>query len=551
MPDSKTEPTVVDPAVWRTVWVVLVGALAVLFDTTIVAVALHTLSAELHAPISTIQWVTTGYLLALAVVIPMTGWAQRVIGAKRLWIAALTVFLVGSILSSLAWSAGSLIAFRVVQGIGGGVMMPLMSTLVMQAAGGKNLGRVMSVVSLPAVLGPILGPVIGGVILQNLHWSWMFWVNVPFCVAGIVLAAVFMPKDGPAKHAPFDAVGFALMALGLVGVLWGLSNTTGAGGFGRADVLGPLLSGVTLLAAFTVWALHRGEKALLDLRLLKHWPLASASLLLFLSGITLYGAMLLLPLYFQQLRGTTPLMAGVLLIPQGLGTFLSRSIAGKLSDTMSARWLAVAGFAVVALGTLPFAFATGQTSEAWLMAALLVRGLGLGAVTVPLMALGFRGLQRDEVPDASIITRIASQVGGSFGAAVLAAILTGAIAAPASTDASGFQQSFWWAMGFTVAGMLISLVESSRVVYDPVIVTVSLLTWGRSPGDSSRDLFTTNSKERHTDDRCSQYRRPRPVPEPDPRPVVAGLVAGTVGRVREHDPVRPGRPGLRGPPRRP
>lgn len=470
-----TEPEAVDPAVWRTVWVVLVGALAVLFDTTIVAVALHTLSVELHAPLSTIQWVTTGYLLALAVVIPITGWAQRVLGSKRLWLVALAIFLVGSILSSLAWSATSLIAFRVVQGIGGGVMMPLMSTLVMQAAGGRNLGRVMSVVSLPAVLGPILGPVIGGLILQHLHWSWMFWVNVPFCVAGIVLAVIYMPKDGPVAWAPFDAVGFVPMALGLVGVLWGLSNTSHDGGFARADVLWPLLSGIVLLVAFTFWALRRGERALLDLALLRHWPLASASLLLFLSGITLYGAMLLLPLYFQQLRGMTPLMAGVVLIPQGVGTFLSRSMAGRLSDTMSARWLAVAGFAVVALGTLPFAWATGQTNEIMLLAALFVRGFGLGAVTVPLMALGFRGLQRSEVPDASIITRIASQLGGSFGAAVLAAILTAAVAT-ATTPAAvtgGFQQAFGWALGFTVVGMLISLALPGRLPDAAVSATAS------------------------------------------------------------------------------
>lgn len=172
---------------------------------------------------------------------------------------ALAIFLVGSILSSLAWSAGSLIAFRVVQGIGGGVMMPLMSTLVMQAAGGKNLGRVMSVVSLPAVLGPILGPVIGGFILQNLHWSWMFWVNVPFCVAGLILAAVFMPADGPVTRAPLDVAGFVLMAFGLVGVLWGLSNA-GSGGFGHAEALWPLLAGAALLAAFVAWAQRRGRR---------------------------------------------------------------------------------------------------------------------------------------------------------------------------------------------------------------------------------------------------------------------------------------------------
>jgi EmrB/QacA subfamily drug resistance transporter len=468
MSNPKTDATEVDPAVWRIAWTVLVGGLAVLFDTTIVAVALHTLAGELHSSVATIQWVSTGYLLALGVTIPIAGWAQRMLGSKRLWLIALTLFLVGSVLSSLAWSAGSLIAFRAVQGVGGGVLMPLMSTMVMQAAGGRGLGRIMSVISLPAVLGPILGPVAGGLILAHLHWSWMFWVNVPFCVAGFVLAVIFLPQDGPVRRAPLDVVGFVLMAPGLVGVLWGLSNTNKPGAFTRGDALGPLIAGLLLLAAFVAWALRRRARALVDLLLLRHWPLASSSLLLFLSGTTLYGAMLLMPLYFQELRGTTVLQAGLLLIPQGLGTLVSRSLSGRLSDTMGARWLAVAGFLIVLLGTLPFALADAHTNQWLLMTALLVRGVGLGTVTVPLMALGFRGLARHEVPDASIITRIAQQVGGSFGTAVLAVILTGATTAATSTTTStaaitgAFQQSFWWAIGFTAAGVFISLALPGR-----------------------------------------------------------------------------------------
>ncbi|GGC79908.1 MFS transporter [Tersicoccus solisilvae] len=454
----------VDPAVWRIVWTVLVGGMAVLFDTTIVAVALHTLASELDAPVATIQWVSTGYLLALGATIPLVGWAQRALGAKRLWVAALALFLVGSVLCSLAWSATSLIVFRIVQGVAGGLLMPLMSTMVMQAAGGRGLGRIMSVVSLPAVLGPILGPVIGGLILQQLHWSWMFWVNVPFCLAGIVLAVVFLPSDEPVRRVPLDVVGFVLMAPALTGMLWGLSNTSEPGAFARGDVLVPMVGGLVLLLAFVGWALRRGPRALVDLALLRHWPLASSSLLLFLSGVTLYGAMLLMPLYFQQLRGATVLEAGLLLIPQGLGTLVARPIAGRLSDTIGARRLAVAGFAVVLLGTLPFAVADATTNVGVLLAALFVRGIGLGVVTVPLMALGFRGLARHEVPDASIITRIAQQVGGSFGTAVLAVILTGATTAATTTAAlaGGFQQAFWWATGFAVVGVLLSFTLPGR-----------------------------------------------------------------------------------------
>lgn len=456
---SSTPDTTVDPAVWRTVGAVLVGALAVVFDTTIVAVALPTLAADLGAAVSTIQWVSTGYLLALAVTVPLAGWAQKRLGSRRLWMLALALFLVGSVLCSLAWSATSLIAFRVVQGVGGGIMLPLMATLVMQAAGGRGIGTIMSVVSLPAVLGPILGPAIGGLILTHLHWSWLFWVNVPFCVAGLVLAARVLPKDGPTVRAPLDVVGLALLAPALVGVLFGLSNVSGPGGFDRADVLVPLLGGVALLGGFAWWALRRRRHALIDVRLLRHWPLASSSLLLFVSGLCLFGVMLLLPLYFQQLRGLTAMQAGLLLIPQGIGTLASRSIAGKLSDTMGARWLVVGGFAITGLGTLPFVAAGGSTGYLWLMVALLIRGFGLGAVTIPLMALAFRGLDRPDVPDASIISRIATQLGGSFGAAVLVAILAGAAATAQTPDqlAGGFRVSFWWSVGFAAAGAVFAL----------------------------------------------------------------------------------------------
>jgi len=228
-----------------------------------------------------------------------------------------------------------------------------------------------------------------------------------------------------------------------------------------------------LLGAFVVWSLRRRARALVDVLLLRHWPLASSSLLLMLSGISLYGAMLLLPLYFQQLRGMTPLAAGMLMIPQGVGTFASRSIAGRLSDTMGSRSLSVAGFAIAAAGTLPFAFAGASTNEPWLMVVLLVRGFGLGAVTVPLMALAFRGLDRAQVPDASIISRIASQLGGAFGTAVLAVILTSALngAVSPSTRAAAFHGSFWWAIGFTVAGTALSFLLPGKASVTPPAAT--------------------------------------------------------------------------------
>ncbi|GGF36367.1 MDR family MFS transporter [Subtercola lobariae] len=468
----------IDPEVVRIATVVIVGAMAVIFDTTIVSVALPTLARELNSSVATIQWVSTGYLLALGVTIPLVGWGQSRFGGKRLWMFALTVFMVGSILCSLAWSAESLIAFRVLQGIGGGVMLPLMSTLVMQAANGKNLGRIMSAVSLPAVLGPVLGPVVGGLILTSLDWRWLFWVNVPFCVVGIILAWRMLPRDAKTPAIRLDLFGLVLLSPGLVGVLYALSNVSQPGAFARGDVLVPLLVGAALLVAFALWASRRGDKALVDVRLFKHRPVASASALLFLSGASLYGAMLLLPLYWQEVRGLDPLAAGLLLVPQGIGTFFSRSIAGRLTDRVGSKVVTLVGFAIVGLATIPFALATPATNEWWLMGALLLRGFGLGAVTIPLMSVAFLGLKRPEVPHASILTRIATQIGGALGVAVLAVILDAAVTAAGSGSgaavpgsaalASAFDQAFWWAVGFTVLAMALSFTLPGRPAAAPV-----------------------------------------------------------------------------------
>ncbi len=457
-----------DPELKRLATAIVVGAMAVILDTTIVSVGLHDLSASLGASVSTIQWVSTAYLLAMFVTIPITGWAQSRLGSKRLWLTALTLFTVGSVLCAAAWDAPSLIAFRALQGVGGGVMLPLMTTILMQAAQGRNLGRLIATVSLPAALGPILGPVLGGIILSYLSWHWIFLINLPLGIVALVLAVRLFPPGEPGKRVPLDVVGLLLVSPGVVLVIYGLTQVGHAGGFGHPAVLVPLLAGLVLLAGFVAWALSRGSRALIDVRLFRHRALSASSLLLFLTGIALYGSMLLLPLYWQQVRGEDALSAGLLLAPQGVGALMSRTLAGRLTDSIGGRWVAIAGFVVLALATIPFALSTETTSTWYLMAVLVVRGFGLGAVFIPLMTGAYVGLQREEMPHASTVTRIAQQVGGSFGVAVLAVILTNAAAG--ATDLGGladaYDVAFWWATGFTVvaAGLSFLLPRGQRRV---------------------------------------------------------------------------------------
>jgi EmrB/QacA subfamily drug resistance transporter len=451
-----TAPTArrIDPDVLRTALVLAVGVLAVVFDTTIVTVALHSLAQDLDTTVATIQWVTTGYLLALAVAVPLSTWALARFGGKKVWMFSLAVFLLGSLGSGLAWDVGSLIAWRVVQGLGGGLMLPVMATLVFQAAKGRALGRTAAWVALPAMLGPILGPLVGGAILTNLDWRFLFWVNIPFCTAGLILAGLYLAKDAlPAVKPRLDAWGVILLAPGIAGVVLGLSNAGTAAGFGHVDVILPLVIGAVLLVAFAVYALRRRDP-LVDIRLLAVRSVGSSSSVLFLSGFALYGAMLLLPLYYLEVRGVTALTAGLMLVPQGIGTLLSRQIAGPLTDRIGARSIAAVGFLIVAAATVPFCF-VDATSNDWLLALwLLVRGIGLGAVTMPVMTAAYVGLDHAQVAHSSVLTRIAQQLGGSFGTAVLAVILEYALTIDGSGDTvDAFHTAFGWATGFALLAM--------------------------------------------------------------------------------------------------
>ena len=451
-----------DPAVVRTAVILVVGAMAVIFDTTIVSVALHTLAAKLDTSVATIQWVTTGYLLALGIAVPLSTWGMQRFGGKRLWMFSLAVFLLGSVGSSLAWDVGSLIGWRVVQGIGGGLMLPLMTTLIFQAAGGKSLGRLVTYVAMPALLGPVLGPLIGGAILTHLSWRFMFWVNVPFCVIGILLAWRYLNIDAPASpgraagRPRLDVPGLFLLAPGTSLVLLGLANAGTAAGFAHADVVIPLVAGVALLAAFAFYAMRK-RNPLVEVRLLAKRPVASSSAVLFFSGVSLYGAMLLMPLYYQDVRGASALAAGVMLVPQGVGSILSRTVAGSNIDRFGSRRIVLAGCVIVAAATVPFAFAGPHTSS-WLLALwMIIRGFGLGAVTMPLLVAAYVGLDKEQIPHSSVLTRTGQEIGGSFGTAVLAVILEGAIAAHHGSLADAFHVAFWWSAGFSAVAVLLSL----------------------------------------------------------------------------------------------
>jgi EmrB/QacA subfamily drug resistance transporter len=467
--------------------VATLGLIMAVLDTTIVNVALDKLSSDLHASLGTIQWVSTGYLLSLAVVIPLSGWVTERFGSKRTWIASIALFAVGSALCSTATSAGELIAFRVLQGLGGGMLLPVGFTLVAQTAGPRQVGRALAVVGVPILLGPIFGPIIGGLIVDGSAWQWIFLVNVPIAVVAIVVAArKLRPDTGRSDAGALDWVGAVLLCPGLAGIVVGLSETESHGGIAAPITFGPIVAGVALIGMF-VWHSLRVPRPLIEVRLFGSRGFRAAAGTTFLLGAALFGTLLTLPLYYQVDRGQSALHAGLLLAPQGIGAALALPISGRLTDRLGGGPVVVAGTSVLAVATVPLVFVTAHTPYVLLGFVLLVRGLGLGAAIQPATASAYALLESSQIPRATATLNTLRQIGGSIGTALLAVVLQHETAAalPAADGRPGqllgplrageraeisgpvatvFGHTFMWALGIALLAIIpaVALLRAER-----------------------------------------------------------------------------------------
>ncbi len=445
----------IETHVWVISGVVIVGMMMSILDTTIVNVALNTLGHDLHSPISQVQWVVTGYLLSLAAVIPVTGWAARRFGAKRVYLVSLVLFTAGSAACGLSSSLPALVVFRVLQGAGGGMIMPVAQLIMAQVAGPHRMGRVMGVVSMPAMLAPILGPVIGGVILQNMHWSWIFFVNVPVGAVAFALGWRMLPRTDSGVAGRLDLVGLALLPTGAAAIVYGLSELGSGAALGSFAVLAPCVAGVLLSIAFCLHA-WRAERPLLDVRLYANKVFAGASLTTFGLGAALFGAMILVPLYYQQVRGESVIDTGLLNGPQGLGALVAMPIAGRLTERFGGGRIAIIGVSVLTLSTLPLALVDAHTSLVLLSLVLVVRGVSIGMSFMPAMSAAFAAMRPEQLSDATPQMNVLQRLGGAVGTAILAVVLQRAIGrshAPGHL-AAGFDTAYWWALGIAALSLI-------------------------------------------------------------------------------------------------
>jgi EmrB/QacA subfamily drug resistance transporter len=450
---APAEPDRLDSATRMLALTVVLGSVMSALDATSVNVALHDLARDFGVSVTEVHWVASVYLLALAVAIPLSGWASDRFGGKRTWITALSVFLIGSMLSGVSWSLGSLIAFRILQGLGGGMIMPVGMAMLVRAAGPGRVGRALGILGIAQLLGPVLGPVLGGLLVEHGGWRWIFYINTPIGLLAMALAARHLPTHPPKPCDRLDVRGFVLLAPGMAALVYGLSETSnGAAGI-RA--FGPILAGLALIAAFVIHA-RRAPNPLVDVTLLRRRAFGATAATAFCLGISLFGAMYLLPLYYQSIRGQGALDAGLLIAPQGVGAAIMMPLAGRLTDRLGPGRVVPAGLALLILGTLPFALADASTPYPLLAAALVIRGLGIGASMMPAMAGASAALGGAATARPISIINAAQRMGGALGVALAAVVLDHQLA---GGTADAFGQPFWWilaagALAFVPAAFL-------------------------------------------------------------------------------------------------
>jgi EmrB/QacA subfamily drug resistance transporter len=433
----------IDSRVWKIAGVVMLAPLMAQLDSTVVNVSLSTLADELNTTITTIQWVSSGYLLALALTLPLTGWLVDRIGAKRVYLSCFTVFTLTSLLCGIATDASSLILFRILQGMAGGLLTP-MSQMMMARTAGRHMARVMGFAVMPVMIGPILGPTLAGLILQHAGWPWIFLINLPVGALAILLAWRVLPKDTDLRvRRNFDAVGFAMLSPALAMLLHSL-ETLASGTAGDLDGIWLELGAALLLLAAFLWhAARRGGAALIDIRLFRARTFSASAATQFLSNCMTYGGQLLFPLYLITARGYSPQRAGILLAAMGIGLICAFPWMGRLTDRFGARRVSTTGALIGLIGTLPFTLVgVYEYSDVTICLLLWLRGTGLGSINIPSMSSAYADIPRQRLPVATTALNIVQRLGGPIATTCLAIWLHARLTARGIDMSNAFASTF-------------------------------------------------------------------------------------------------------------
>ena len=393
-----------------------------LMDMTVVNVALPTLGRRFHAGTSALEWVVTGYLLSLAIWIPASGWIGDRFGTKKTFIFALTMFTLGSALCGAAWSIESLIAFRILQGVGGGMLTPVGVAMLFRAFPPHERAKASTILTVPTTIAPAIGPLLGGWLVDNASWRWIFYVNLPVGVAGLIFSLLFLREHTEPTAGRFDLAGFVLSGTGLAAILYALSSGP-THGWDSPGVLAALIGGVAAFVALVPVEL-RQRAPMLDLRLLGDRMFRSANLTMTMAFASLLGVLFLLPLFLQNLRGYSATETGAIALPQAILSVLVAPFVGRLYPRVGPRRLLMVALSVFALSSAGFLVIDLRTSVWAIVALMAVRGVAMGFTFIPAQAATYATIKPQDTGRASSIFNTNRQVSGALGVAILATVLT-------------------------------------------------------------------------------------------------------------------------------
>lgn len=446
-------------------WIVAMVFVSALFldilDTTIVNVALPQLGRDFRT--AAVEWIVLGYTLSLAVWIPASGWLGDRIGTRKVFLGALALFVVGSGLCGAAQSIEQLIAFRVLQGVGGGMLTPVGVAMLFRAFPPAERARASTLVMIPTLAAPALGPILGGLIVTHIGWRWIFYVNLPLGLLALAFGVRFLREHREPTAGGFDVRGFVFSGAGLALIVYALSEGPRAG-WGSLEVVGAGVIGVLCAVALVVVEL-RIPKPMLDLRLLGDRMFRSANVVSLFSSASFIGLIFLLPLYLQNLRGMDALESGLTSFPQAIGVLISSQIAGRIYTRVGPRRLIAGGMAWAALSILLFTRLGLETDLWWIRVMIFVRGLGMGFAFVPLQAASYAGIAPKDNGRASSIFSTQRQVSASLGIALLATVLAGFT--PVGLDAVDPQRAL---DGFHVTFLITAVMAGVAAVLALVMV---------------------------------------------------------------------------------
>ncbi|MUM19923.1 DHA2 family efflux MFS transporter permease subunit [Mycobacterium sp. CBMA271] len=449
-------PDRLDAALFRIAAVCGLASVMAFLDSTAVSVAQRTFVAEFGSSQAVVSWTIAGYMLAFAMVIPLTGWAADRFGTKRLFMGAVLAFTLASVLCAVSSNILLLITFRVFQGLGGGMLMPLSFMILTRAAGPKRLGRIVAVGAIPFLLGPIGGPILGGWLIGHYGWKWIFLINLPIGLVTTMLAAIMFPKDRPERLEALDVVGALLLSPGVAALLAGLSAIPGRESVADPHVAIPVVAGVLSIVVFVVRTRNRASYPLIDLRLFENRVVRWANVTQLGFAATFVGIGLLVPSYFQVVLHQTAMQAGMSMVAMGIGLVLTMPLAGVFTDKSGPGRLVLLGLSAIALGLGIFTFGVARNADdtSTLLAGLTVVGMGVGLTSTPLFSACVQSLAQSQIARGTTLLSVNDQVGGAMGAALMAVLLTNQVGRNAGVDNSSVHLSHAYTTVFSVAFVL-------------------------------------------------------------------------------------------------